>query len=119
DVPAASGERSFLGPDEPTEATGSRFDAAAPATLPLGTGVAPAPALPRPPRAPAAPPAAPVAPPVAAAPVVAPAAPPERAGRGRRRTRRGDDRAPAVVVPEAPRAPSTTHISGVPIGSYP
>ncbi|MFO0602643.1 MAG: hypothetical protein U0324_05685 [Polyangiales bacterium] len=53
DVPAASGERSFLGPDEPTEATGSRFDAAAPATLPLGTGVAPAPALPGPPMPPA------------------------------------------------------------------
>ncbi len=69
-----------------------------------------------------APAVAPVAAPTVAAPVAAPAAPvaapPERVGRGRRRTRRGDDRAPAAA-PEAPRAPSTTHISGVPIGTYP
>jgi hypothetical protein len=42
DAPVASGERSFLGPDEATVASAQRFDEAAPPTLPIGSQAAPA-----------------------------------------------------------------------------
>lgn len=59
DAPLASGERSFLGADEPTEASSPRFDEAAPPTLPIGSQAPPA-ALPPTREIPSAPTRAPL-----------------------------------------------------------